>query len=253
MIKFTYDEKKSEIILEDGTKLALTSKEAFNIISKAWIRSGWDTKYVYGFSWFGRPIIQLPEDLIRIQEVIYQIKPDFVIETGVAHGGSLIFYATLLKAIGQGEVIGIDIDIRKHNREAIEKHELSSLVTLIEGDSTLNSVFEKVKNIISQGEKILVILDSNHSKEHVLKELNLYGSLVSAGSYIVACDGVMKQVKGGSRTHEDWEWDNPLTAINEFLKSNKNFIIEEPKWPFNEGVITERVTYWPNAFLKKRN
>src|SRR6185369_4105947 len=109
--------------------------EAFRILSKLWLRSGWDTKYVYSFTWLGRPIIQLPEDLIRVQEVIYRVKPDVIVETGVAHGGTLVFYATLCKAMGRGRVIGIDIDIRAHNRAAIENHELASYITLVSGDS----------------------------------------------------------------------------------------------------------------------
>ncbi len=113
----------------------LDSPEAFRLISKAWVRCGWDTKYVYSFSWMGRPVIQLPEDMLRIQEVIYEVKPDVIVETGVAHGGSLIFYASLFKAMGKGRVIGIDIEIRPHNRSAIEAHEMKPLISLIEGSS----------------------------------------------------------------------------------------------------------------------
>src|SRR6476620_8360621 len=117
---------------ENGTanNVNIGSEEAFRILSKAWLRSGWDTKYVYGFSWMGRPVIQLPEDMIRIQELIYAVKPDVVIETGVAHGGSLIFYASLLTAMGRGRVIGVDIEIRPHNRKAIESHEMAHLIEL---------------------------------------------------------------------------------------------------------------------------
>src|SRR5437868_6468565 len=137
--------------------------EAFEILSDLWLRCGWDTKYVYSFSWFGRPVIQLPEDLIRIQEVIYAIKPDVIIETGVAHGGSLIFYATLCKAMEKGRVVGIDIEIRPHNRRAIEAHPLSQLITLIEGSSTAPETVAQVKKLIRPNETVLVILDSNHT------------------------------------------------------------------------------------------
>ena len=249
---FTFDEENASVKLNNGISYSLNSKEAFNIISKAWLRCGWDTKYVYGFTWLGRPIIQLPEDMIRIQEIIYSIKPDTIIETGVAHGGSLIFYAGLFKAMGiDGQIIGVDIEIRKHNRKAIEEHELFDQIKLIEGSSINLGIVEKVKESIKSSSKVLVILDSNHSKEHVLKELEYYSKFVSKGSYIVACDGIMKDIVGAPRTSDDWSWNNPVSAIDDFIKDNKDFIIEEPEFPFNEGLITDRVTYWPKAFLKR--
>ena len=153
--------------------------EAFSVISKAWLRSGWDNKYVYSFAWMGRPVIQLPEDMLRIQEVIYQVKPDVLIETGIAHGGSLIFYASLFKAMGKGRVVGVDIEIRPHNRAAIEAHELSSYLTLIEGSSTAPDIVEQVKAQIKPGDTVMVVLDSCHSKEHVLGELEAYAPLVT--------------------------------------------------------------------------
>src|SRR6266480_2325826 len=125
------------------TICAIGSPEAFAIVSRAWLRLGWDVKYVYSFTWLGRPIIQLPEDMIRIQEVIYRLRPDVIVETGVAHGGSLIFYASLCHLIGKGRVIGVDIDIRSHNRAAIEAHPLSSLITLVEGDSVAPATIAK--------------------------------------------------------------------------------------------------------------
>ena len=234
---FTYLEKESIIRLEDGTELALDSPEAFDFISNAWLRSGWDTKYVYGFSWLGRPIIQLPEDMIRIQELIFQLKPDLIIETGVAHGGSLIYYSSILNAIGNGRVIGIDIDIRSHNRKEIESHNLFKYITLIEGSSIDKNVVNKVKSNVNSSESVLVILDSNHSKKHVYEELNIYSKFIKKGGYIVACDGIMKQIKGAPRTKEDWDWNNPISAIKEFISTNNEFEIYEPKWPFNEGVI----------------
>ena len=248
---FTFLSNLSKIRLKDGSELPLDDPKAFEIISKAWIRSGWDSKYVYSFSWLGRPIIQLPEDMIRIQEVIYEVKPDVIIETGVAHGGSLIFYASILNALGRGRVIGIDIEIRKPNREAIEAHNLSKFITLFEGSSIDKKIFNSVKSNINKKEKVLVILDSNHLKDHVYEELRLYSELVSLDSYIVACDGIMKDICGAPRTLPDWEWNNPLSAIDKFIKSNNKFIIQEPKWPFNEGTIKNRVTYWPKAFLKR--
>lgn len=231
---------------------SLGSPEAFRIVSKAWLRCGWDSKYVYSFSWMGRPIIQLPEDMVRIQELIYRIQPDVIVETGVAHGGSLIFYASLCKAMQKGRVIGIDIEIRPHNRAAIEAHEMSPLITLIEGSSTAPDVVDQVKAQIRPGETVLVLLDSNHSKAHVLAELEAYAPLVSPGSYIVATDGIMADVAGAPRTQPDWVWNNPQEAARAFTAQNPEFVIEEPAFPFNEGMITDRVTYWPSGFIKRK-
>ena len=237
----------------DGTRreYQIGTPEAFRILSKLWLRSGWDVKYVYTFTWLGRPIIQLPEDLLRLQEVIYRLKPDVIIETGVAHGGSLIFYASLCKAIGTGRVIGVDVEIRPHNRSAIEAHELSSYITLIEGDSVAPSIVEQVKAQVKPGETVMVLLDSNHSKAHVLGELNAYAPLVTQGSYAVAMDGIMEDIAGAPRTQPDWTWNNPRQAALEFIAAHPQFEIEEPVFLFNESGITERVTYWPSAFLKR--
>ena len=250
-LKFEFDEHAA-VIRHEGRELSLSSKEAFELISNAWLRAGWDTKYVYGFSWLGRPIIQLPEDILRIQEVIYETKPDIILETGIAHGGSLIFYATLCTAIGKGRVIGIDIEIRPHNRSAIEKHRLSPLITLIEGSSIDHDIVSSAKALIGKDDKVLILLDSNHLKDHVLAELEAYAPLVSQGSYIVACDGIMQQVVGAPRSQPDWTWNNPISAINEFLDIHPEFECVEPTWPFNEGMIQERVTYWPKAFLRRK-
>jgi cephalosporin hydroxylase len=251
-----YDEKKGLLSIDDGITLktyGIGSPEAFSIISGLWLRSGWDTKYVYSFTWMGRPIIQLPEDMLRIQEVIYRIKPDVIIETGVAHGGSLVFYAGLCKAMNKGRVIGVDIEIRPHNRKAIQKHELSGYITLIEGNSIDEQIVDRVKAIVKPGEQGFVILDSNHSKQHVLGELNAYSDLVSVGSYIVACDGIMEGLVGAPRSGGDWAWNNPKAAAEQFVRNHPGFIMEEPEFGFNEGVITERVTYWPGAFLRRIN
>src|SRR3954464_11955768 len=154
-----------------GKTLNLYSREAFEHLSLEWLKLGWNQKYPYTFSWMGRPIIQLPEDMIRTQEVIYRVKPDVIVETGVAHGGSLIFYASLCKAMERGRVIGVDIEIRAHNRAAIEAHEMSPLITLVEGSSTEPAIVERVRSLVRPGETVLVILDSNHTKQHVHDEL----------------------------------------------------------------------------------
>lgn len=230
---------------------AIGSPEAFRLISKAWLRSGWDAKYVYGFSWMGRPVIQLPEDMLRIQELIYGIEPDVVIETGIAHGGSLIFYASLFEAMGKGRVIGVDIEIRPHNRTAIEKHRMASRISMIEGSSIDKASVAKVRSQVKGGERCLVILDSNHTRQHVLEELRAYAEFVAVDSYIVACDGIMQEVVGAPRTSPDWITDNPQSAVNDFLAERNDFVLEEPTFPFNEGKISERVTYWPNAYLRR--
>ncbi len=245
---------ESETVFTDSNGISefpLNSPEAFALISDAYIRCGWDTKYVYSFSWLGRPIIQLPDDMMRMQEVIYNIKPDLIVETGVAHGGSLIFYASLFHAMGKGRVIGIDVEIRTPNREAIEAHTLSHLITLIEGDSVAPNVVAQVARHAADAETVLVLLDSCHSKEHVLNELSAYAEFVSVGSYIVAMDGIMAKVVGAPRTQPDWTWNNPEQAVLDFVRLDERFIIEEPRPPFNEGQIVERVTYWPQAFLKR--
>jgi cephalosporin hydroxylase len=223
---------------------------AFAAVSRAWLRAGWDNKYVYGFTWMGRPMVQLPEDMIRLQEIIYSVRPDIIIETGVAHGGSLVFYATLCQAMGHGRVVGVDVEIRPHNRSALEAHPLFSFITLFEGNSIDSGTIEKVAAEVRPGESALVLLDSCHTREHVLAELRAYSPLVGPGSYIVAMDGIMGEVVGAPRTQPDWGWNNPRQAALEFVDENPGFRIEEPAFPFNEGNITQRVTYWPSAFIK---
>jgi cephalosporin hydroxylase len=254
-MKVSVDFNKAVVEIEkEGQRniYPMETKEAFAAISKAWLRVGWDTKYVYSFTWMGRPIIQLPDDMVRIQEVIYKVKPDVIIETGIAHGGSLIFYASLCKAFGKGRIIGVDIDIRQHNRKAIEVHELYSYITLIEGSSIDPKIVNEVKSLVKPKEKVLVILDSNHSKDHVLNELKAYSSLLTSDSYMVATDGIMKDLVGAPRSKPDWDWNNPFEAVREFLATNSEFHLVKPEQPFNEGLVDDFcVTYWPGAWLKK--
>ena len=248
------DDKAAEVTVRDESgerRYPLGSAEGFAAVSRAWIRAGWDARHVYGFAWMGRPIIQLPDDMVRIQEVLWQVKPDVLIETGVAHGGSLVFYASLFKAMDKGRVIGIDIDIRAPNRAAIEAHPLAGRIALIEGSSTDAAVIDRVRALLHPGESVLVMLDSAHTKEHVLAELRAYAPLVSVGSYIVATDGVMELVAGGPRTGKDWSWNNPRQAALQFAAEDARFEICEPEWPFNEGAVRQRVTYWPDAFLRR--
>jgi cephalosporin hydroxylase len=248
----TFDGDK--VIVREGDRHeehGIGTPEAFEIISRLWLRSGWDNKYVYSFTWLGRPIIQLPDDMFRLQEVIYAVRPDVIIETGVAHGGSLVFHAGLCKAMGRGRVIGVDIEIRAHNRVAIEAHELFPLITLVEGNSIASETVSQVQALVRKGETVLVLLDSGHSKDHVLAELRAYSPLVPVGSYIVAMDGIMEQIAGAPRTQPDWSWNNPKQAALQFVAENTDFRIEEPAFAFNEGMIKNRVTYWPSAYVRR--
>lgn len=253
-MKIVIDEDRKELTRGDGddkTVLPLYSDEALRILSNLCLRVGWNQKYSYGFTWLGRPIVQLPEDMIRIQEVIHQVRPDVIIETGVAHGGSLIFYASLCKAIGKGRVVGIDIEIRPNNRKAIESHELSRMITLIEGSSIAPEVFATVSTNVGPGETTLIILDSNHSYAHVRDELKLYSPLVSRGSYIVATDGIMRDLADVPNGRPEWTTDNPAQAAVDFAKHNPDFRLEALQPLFNEGVSLEDYTYWPNAYLRR--
>ena len=206
---------------------------------------------MYGFTWFGRPVIQLPEDIIRVQEVIYGVRPAVIIETGIAHGGSLVFYASLCKAMGHGRVIGVDIEVRPHNRKMLEEHPLIELITLHEGDSTDERMVDSIRAEVGAAEPVLVVLDSNHTKEHVLRELELYAPLVSVGSYIVAADGLMGDLAGAPRSQPDWAWNNPLEAVREFVATHPGYLLEQPEAPFNEGVVRDPVTYWRGGWIRR--
>jgi cephalosporin hydroxylase len=253
-MKVIIDFDKEKLIEEDNNETSshnLYSKKAFEIISSSWLKVGWNEKYPYTFTWMGRPIIQLPEDMIRTQEVVYKLKPDVIIETGIAHGGSLIFYASLCKAMGKGKIIGVDIDIRSHNLTEIESHEMFSYITLIEGSSTDSKIIDEVKSHIQKEDKVLIILDSNHSKQHVLDELNAYADLVTPDSYIVATDGSMKDLYDVPRGESDWDWNNPTEAAIEFVSKNPDFIIEQPEWFFNESELDENITHWPQGWIRR--
>jgi cephalosporin hydroxylase len=239
---------------ESGARreMALYTPEAFAALSRQWVRVGWAQKYSYAFTWLGRPVIQLPEDLLRVQEVIWRVKPDVIIETGVAHGGSLIFYASLCEMMNQGTVIGVDIEIRPRNRSAIEAHPLASRLTLIEGSSVDPAVLERVRARIPVGSRVLVLLDSNHAKAHVRAELDAYAPLVSRGSYVVATDGIMcdlHDVPGGC---PDWSWDHATAAAAEFASEHPEFVLENPPRLFQEGSIEAPVTYWPGGWLRRK-
>jgi cephalosporin hydroxylase len=251
-MKFTIDTEANKLTLADGRTVPLYDKEAFELLSEIWLKLSWVLKYSYTFTWMGRPIIQHPEDMVRLQEVVYFLKPDIIIETGIAHGGSLILSASLMKAMGHGRlIVGVDIEIRSHNRKAIEAHELFPMIRLIEGDSTAPDVVAQAASHIRPGDKILVILDSDHSRGHVRKELEAYHHLVTPGSYIVATDGIMRHVSDTPRGNPSWKHDNPSQAAHDFVAKHAQFVIEQPVWRFNESSLDKVITCWPDAWVKR--
>ena len=203
-------------------------------------------KYSYNFTWLGRPIIQFPQDIITMQEIIWRVKPDLVIETGIAHGGSLIFYASMLELLGSnGEVLGIDIDIRKHNRKEIENHSMFKRITMIEGSSIDKDIAKQVRDFAKEKKNVLVVLDSNHTHEHVLKELKLYSSLVTKDSYLIIFDTIIEGMPKNYFSDRPWgKGNNPKTAVWEFLKTNDRFKID--KEIENKLLITVS----PDGYLK---
>jgi cephalosporin hydroxylase len=210
---------------------AYRNDKAFQTLSNEWRTMALDKHYMHNFSWLGRPLIQLPMDMMAMQEIIWAVKPDLIIETGIAHGGSLIFNAsmlTLLEACGEienGKVLGIDIDIRPHNKEAINTHPLSSKITMIEGSSIDPSIINQVHRFAEKGKKILVCLDSHHTHEHVLAELEAYAPLVSAHSYCIVLDTFIEDMPE-SYIWKERPWgkgDNPKTAIFQWLKNHPEF------------------------------
>ncbi|MCK1737083.1 cephalosporin hydroxylase family protein [Bradyrhizobium sp. 138] len=250
-MKITFDLDRLEVSTTEGNNYPMYSDYAFDLIKDLWLKVGWNQKYNYTFSWLGAPIIQLPDDMIRYQEVVYALQPDIIIETGIAHGGSLIFSASLCRLLGRGRVVGIDIEIRPHNRQRMETHTLADLITLIEGSSTAPEIVARARAQVQPNDRVLVVLDSNHSYDHVTSELRSYAPLVSVGSYIVATDGLMRDLAQAPRGQPNWERNNPATAAKDFVAANSDFVIEEPVWPFNESNITGNVTHWPDAWIKR--
>ena len=248
-MKLVIDTSKNSmnIMNDDGSsfKTELYCQEGFEALSRLWIKVGWALKYSYNFTWLGRPLIQLPEDVIRLQELIWTVKPDVIVETGVAHGGSSVFFASMLEILGKGRVISVDIEIRPHNRQIIEAHPLSQRITLIERSSTEKQTLNEIQSMVKEGEQVLVILDSNHTQSHVFQELEMYSPLVTPGSYIIATDGIMSDLYDVPGGCTEWKHDNPRMAIREFLKSHPEFKGESRYNHFG-------ITYWPDAYLKRK-
>jgi cephalosporin hydroxylase len=186
--------------------------------------------YNYLWSWMGVPIIQLPADIMATQEIIWATKPDVIVETGVARGGSVLFMASLLELIGKGQVIGIDIDIRAHNRASIERHSLAKRVLLIEGSSTDPAVVAKVRDQIPSGASAMVVLDSDHSREHVLAELRFYGPMVTGGCYLVVADTILGRLDRSqtprSRSKVWLKGNEPLSAVEAYLRETDRFEVD---------------------------
>lgn len=186
-------------------------------------------QYTYNFTWLGRPVIQFPQDLLAMQELIWANRPDLILETGIAHGGSLVFYASMLQLLGgEGRVLGVDIDIRPHNRREIEHHPLSPRITMMEGSSIDPAVVEAVSRKAEGAKKTILVLDSNHTHEHVLEELKAYSPLVQAGGYIVVFDTLIEFMPPELFKNRPWgPGNNPYTAVREFLKTNDRFRVDE--------------------------
>ena len=234
-------DKKNKVMIEKMGKDILLKQ-----ISHRWIAETSKFEYGYHFKWLGRPVIQLPQDMVAMQEIIWQVKPDLIIETGIAHGGSLIFYASMLEMLGgNGQVLGIDIDIREHNRAEIEKHPMYKRIDMIEGSSVDEKIAEQVYEIAKAKKRIMVVLDSMHTHDHVFKELKLYSPLVTKGSYLVVLDTIIEDMPGDFFPDRPWgRGNNPKTAVWEFLKTNNRFEID--KSIENKLLITVA----PDGYLK---
>jgi cephalosporin hydroxylase len=206
---------------------ALAGDAAVQTLTREWFAAVSRHEYSYHFTWLGLPIIQFPQDIVAMQELLWRVKPDLVIETGVARGGSLIFYASMLELIGHGHVVGIDIDIRALNRVAIESHPMFKRITLLEGSSVDEAVVVQVRKMARDKERVLVVLDSNHTHDHVLRELELYSPLVTRDSYLVAFDTVVEFMPSEFSAYRPWKrGDNAYTAVQAFLTRSDRFVVD---------------------------
>ena len=240
---------QTEQFRQECLKRIKTNKKNELLINaaKSFVKESTLPKYSYNFTWLGRPIIQYPQDIIATQEIIWQVKPDLIIETGIAHGGSLIFSASLLELLaGDGQVLGIDIDIREHNKVEIEKHPMYKRITMIEGSSIDEKIAKQVYDFAKDKKRVMVFLDSMHTHDHVLKELELYSTLVRKGSYLVVFDTIIEDMPEDFFPERPWgKGNNPKTAVWEFLKTNDRFEID--KEIENKLLITVA----PDGWLKR--
>lgn len=216
-------EKRNRLYIE-----RMAADESLHQLTREWFTTSSKHEYSYHFTWLGRPIIQFPQDIIAVQELIWKTKPELIIETGIAHGGSLILSASILELIGHGEVLGIDIDIRQHNRLEIEQHPMSKRITMIQGSSVDESIVRQVKQFAQDKKRIMVILDSNHTHEHVLRELELYSPLVKKDGYLIVFDTIIEDMPEDFFPDRSWgKGNNPKTAVWEFLKFTDRFEIDK--------------------------
>jgi cephalosporin hydroxylase len=212
---------------------------------RVWFEQSLRYNYPYHFLWMGIPIIQYPQDIMAMQELIYSVKPDLILETGIAHGGSLVFYASLLRLLGGGKVVGIDIDIRAHNREQLEKHPMAPFITMLEGSSIDPDIVRKARALANNAKNPLVVLDAMHTHEHVLAELRAYSSLVKENSYIVVCDTLIEHMPADFYPNRPWgAGNNPHTAVQAFMEENRRFEIDRS---FEEKIL---FTCCPGGFLR---
>jgi len=234
-------EKRNRLFIEQ-----MVSDISLQRLTREWFIRSSRFEYSYHFAWLGRPIIQFPQDIIAMQEIIWQVKPDLIIETGIAHGGSLVLYASMLELIaGDGHVLGIDIDVREHNRVEIEKHPMFKRITMIQGSSTDEDIVKRVYDFARGEKQVLVVLDSNHAHAHVLKELQLYSPLVTKGSYLVVFDTIIEDMPEDFFPDRPWgKGNNPKTAVWEFLKTNDRFIVDK------EIEHKLLITVAPDGYLK---
>lgn len=207
---------------------AMSEAEDIRALSLSWMVQTARYKYTYGFEWLGRPVIQFPQDLMAMQEIIWRTKPDLIVETGIAHGGSLVFYASMLQLLGgDRRVVGIDVEIRPHNRSAIEAHPMASRITMVEGSSTDERTVAEVGRLAEGRSTVLVALDSNHTHDHVLAELRLYSPLVTAGSYLVVFDTIVEDMPEDFFPDRPWSvGNNPKTAVRAFLAETDRFEVD---------------------------
>jgi len=228
------------------------SDEQLRVLTRSWMARANARKYSYHFEWLGRPIIQYPQDMLAMQELIWRVKPDLIIETGIAHGGSLIFSASMLElnaACGgpvDAYVLGVDIEIRSHNWEAIEAHPLARRIRMIEGSSISPDVVAQVRSITQKRQRVLVCLDSNHTHEHVFEELKAYGDFVSVGSYCIVFDTIIEELPDGAFPDRPWgKGNNPRIAVREYLKNHSEFEIDKS---VQHKLL---ITVAPDGYLKR--
>lgn len=234
-----------KLVNDKGEIIDPYSPEGLKALTRLWTNVFVHNRLMYEPTWLGIPIIQFPCDLLMMQELIWKIRPDVIVETGIAHGGSAILYASILELLGKGRVIGIDVEIRKYNRLAINSHPLSHRIELIEGSSIDAGIVGEVRKRIHKDEKVLVTFDSNHSFSHVLSEMELYAPLVSADSYMVVMDGTLGLLQDLPNSKPEWSEDNPLRAIHAFLERYQDWEIDPY---YNRMLITSN----PDAFLRRR-